>query len=198
MLAGLIGGALTVLAVERTVEGLNGWLAGWTAGALIYMTISLAGMLRATPDSIRQRAILLDESRSLALALAIVAAIVALVAVLIDLADARVSFSRSIDLGISIAAIAVSWFFIHLVFTQHYAHDYYMDRLDLVFPNTTEPGFWDFIYFSFVIGMTYQVSDASVSTTHFRKTIILHGLLSFVFNTIILALVISLAVGLAS
>ena len=73
-----------------------------------------------------------------------------------------------------------------------------MQRLGLVFPQTAEPGFWDFIYFAFVIGMTYQVSDVSVSTTHLRKIIIVHGLLSFVFNTVILALVISFAAGLAS
>ena len=197
-LAGVAIAVISIAAASRLLAPLDGWLAGWAAGALTYMTISLVRMIHSTPHSIRKRAVLLDESRAAALCIAMLAAVVALFAVLVDLADARVSFSRSTDVGIGIAAIVVSWFFIHLVFTQHYAHEYYMDRLGLVFPQTPEPGFWDFIYFAFVIGMTYQVSDVSVSTTHLRKIIVAHGLLSFVFNTVILALVISFAAGLAS
>jgi uncharacterized membrane protein len=197
-LAGVATAGLTGAVASHLLAPLDGWLAGWVAGALVYMAISLVRMTHSTPHSIRKRAALLDESRAAALAIAMLAAVIALFAVLVDLADARVSFSRSVDVGIAIAAIAVSWFFIHLVFTQHYAHEYYMQRLGLVFPQTAEPGFWDFIYFAFVIGMTYQVSDVSVSSTHLRKIIIAHGLLSFVFMWVILALVISFAAGLAS
>ena len=98
-----------------------------------------------------------------------------------------------------------SWFLIHTVFAMHYAHGYYRDEDEgpdfasaggLEFPNEKEPDFLDFAYFSFVIGMTCQVSDVQVSSQGMRRLALVHGLLSFVFNTVILALSINLASGL--
>ena len=98
-----------------------------------------------------------------------------------------------------------SWFLIHTVFAMHYAHGYYHDEDEgpgfasaggLEFPNEKEPDFLDFAYFSFVIGMTCQVSDVQVSSQGMRRLALVHGLLSFVFNTVILALSINLASGL--
>jgi uncharacterized membrane protein len=88
---------------------------------------------------------------------------------------------------------------------MHYAHAYYRDDDDdpnttasggLEFPNEKEPDFLDFAYFSFVIGMTCQVSDVQVSSRGIRRLALVHGLLSFLFNTVVLALAINLASGL--
>ena len=101
--------------------------------------------------------------------------------------------------------VVSSWCLIHTVFAMHYAHGYYHDEDEgpgfssaggLEFPNEKEPDFLDFAYFSFVIGMTCQVSDVQVSSKGMRRLALLHGLLSFLFNTVILALSINLASGL--
>ena len=94
-----------------------------------------------------------------------------------------------------------SWSLMHTVFALHYAHIYYRKDDDdvgaeddggLQFPGETEPGFMDFSYFSFVIGMTCQVSDVQVTSRRIRKLALIHGVLSFVFNTAILALSINI------
>ena len=86
---------------------------------------------------------------------------------------------------------------------MHYAHGFYSDGDQssfggLEFPNEKEPDFLDFAYFSFVIGMTCQVSDVQISSQEMRRLALVHGLLSFLFNTLILALAINLASGLFS
>jgi uncharacterized membrane protein len=98
------------------------------------------------------------------------------------------------NLGISIATIVGSWLLVHTIFTQHYAHVYYQGdkTLDerkssgLDFPGELEPDYWDFLYFSFVIGMTSQVSDVNVTSRAMRQLSLLQGILSFFFNTTIL------------
>jgi uncharacterized membrane protein len=101
--------------------------------------------------------------------------------------------------------VVSSWILIHTAFTLHYAHAYYRLQDDDVtslegsgveFPSEKEPDFLDFAYFSFVIGMTCQVSDVQISGRNIRRMALVHGLLSFLFNTVILALTINLASGL--
>jgi uncharacterized membrane protein len=98
--------------------------------------------------------------------------------------------------------ILLSWIFAHTVFAVHYAHDYYTD-LDrkrdpgLSFPGDDDtPDYWDFMYFSFVVGMTCQVSDVQVTRDHWRRLVLAHGVISFLYNTIVLALSINLTAGL--
>jgi uncharacterized membrane protein len=108
-----------------------------------------------------------------------------------------------LHLGISIATIVNSWLLVHTIFAQHYAHSYYradrtLDKckangLDL--PGEIEPDYWDFLYFSFVIGMTSQVSDVNVTSRHIRRLSLIHGILSFFFNTTILAMTINIVAG---
>lgn len=98
------------------------------------------------------------------------------------------------------ATIVLSWTFIHLVFAFHYAHEYYgsddKQTPCLVFPGAEKPRYWDFIYFSFVIGMTAQVSDVTTATTEARTLVLTHSIVSFFFNTAILALGVNLAASL--
>jgi len=102
---------------------------------------------------------------------------------------------------LAIATVMASWSLMHTVFALHYAHIYYRKGDDdvgaeddggLQFPGETEPGFMDFSYFSFVIGMTCQVSDVQVTSRRIRKLALIHRVLSFVFNTAILALSINI------
>jgi uncharacterized membrane protein len=93
--------------------------------------------------------------------------------------------------------IALSWAFIHTFFALHYAHDFYGEhgakQGGLNFPGDDEPDYWDFVYFSFVIGMTSQVSDVTVTSKPIRQTVAAHGIVSFFFNVTLLALTVNIA-----
>ena len=100
--------------------------------------------------------------------------------------------------ALAVTTIALSWTFIHTLFALHYAHDYYGEgnrANGLIFPGKDKPDYWDFAYFAFVVGMTFQVSDVQVSNRLIRRLVVTHGALSFVFNTAILAVTVNLATG---
>lgn len=105
-----------------------------------------------------------------------------------------------------ITAISFAWILVHLSFTFRYAHLYYGDdnkhfsrqARGLIFPEENHPDYFDFAYFSFVIGMTFQVSDVVITAKGVRRLALLHSLIAFVFNTVIIALTISQVVGFTS
>jgi uncharacterized membrane protein len=97
--------------------------------------------------------------------------------------------------ALAVFTIMLTWAFIHTIFALHYAHEFY-DETDgggLAFPGDREPDYWDFVYFSFVIGMTSQVSDVAITSKLIRRTAAAHGIVSFVFNVALLALTVNLA-----
>ena len=102
----------------------------------------------------------------------------------------------------ALTGMVVSWIMVHTIFTFHYAHLYYIKNEDandstaLIFPDEKKPDYLDFAYFSFVIGMTFQVSDVAISSRIIRRTTLAHGLLSFTLNTFVVALTINLIAGL--
>ncbi len=107
---------------------------------------------------------------------------------------------------ISLSAIVCSWVLLHTIFTTRYADLYFKDRRRrnhgddteaLMFPSPEKPDYLDFAYFSFVIGMTFQVSDVQINSKTIRRFVLLHSLISFAFNTIIVALTINLVIGAA-
>ena len=116
---------------------------------------------------------------------------------------------NSVELGFALLSIPLGWFTIHAMAALHYAHVYWMDgdAVDaetktkipvggLLFPGDKRPEGWDFLYFSTVIGMTAQTADTNISTTHMRCVVLVHSILSFFFNTVIVAAAVNLAVSL--
>lgn len=116
-----------------------------------------------------------------------------------------------VELGFALLSIPLGWFTIHAMAALHYAHVYWMDgdAVDtetkkkipvggLLFPGDKRPEGWDFLYFSTVIGMTAQTADTNISTTHMRCVVLVHSILSFFFNTVIVAAAVNLAVSLGS
>jgi uncharacterized membrane protein len=100
---------------------------------------------------------------------------------------------------------SLGWLVLHTMMAFHYADIYYFDDpdcldndVDLIFPGRRDPGPWDFLYFSFVVGMTAQVSDVQVTTSTMRKTVLWHGIVSFFFNTVFIAMAVNAAVAMAS
>jgi uncharacterized membrane protein len=112
--------------------------------------------------------------------------------------------SGGLLLFLSLASAPLGWFVLHTVAALHYAHVYYFTRGPgggpekggLCFPYTDDPGPWDFLYYSFVVGMTAQVSDVQVASTPMRKLTLLHGIVSFIFNTVLIALAVNTVVTL--
>ena len=124
------------------------------------------------------------------------AAVASLAAIFAELVVARGSEFRGLHIMLAIVTITLSWTFIHVIFALHYAHDYYGSghrANGLQFPGDDKPDYWDFVYFSFVLGMTFQVSDVAVTNRAIRRLVVAHGILSFAFNTAILALTVNLA-----
>ncbi len=161
-------------------------------------------MLRATPDAMRRFAQQEDEGRAVILSLVIAAACISVLAIGLMLNDkAREDDVLLLHIRLAIATIISSWLLVHTIFAQHYAHRYYRSNRELAeckadgldFPGELEPDYWDFLYFSFVVGMTSQVSDVSITSRQMRKLSLIHGILSFFFNTTILAMTINIIAG---
>jgi uncharacterized membrane protein len=199
---GLVVGALVGIAIGFASAGafgaLDAGLLGWCAGALAYMIVSALTMSKVDMQAVCAEDSSADAVRTALLWVSLAAAILALLAVLVDLAEAGVSVSKTGDVVIALVAIVVTWFFIQIAFAQHYTHELRMDRISLAVPGVAKPGFWDLLYVALTIGIAYQSSDVQTSSAALRKLLIAHALLSFVFNTVILALVINLAAALAS
>ena len=179
-------------------------LVGWDAAIVCYITlISTTLMACATPQSMRRRAEALEAGRWLMLAIAIMAAAASLAAVATLLGSVHGQPPGRVAWHVALCGVTIvaSWVFLHTMFALDYAHGYYYrsDHKDgsrppagLGFPAETHPDYWDFLYFSFVVGMTCQVSDVTVQSKPMRRLALAHGVLAFFFNTVVLALAINI------
>jgi uncharacterized membrane protein len=102
-------------------------------------------------------------------------------------------------LALTIGSAPLGWFMLNAVAAFHYAHRYYLaGHGGLAFPETPSPGLWDFLYYSFVVGMTAQVSDVQVTSSAMRRLTLAHGIASFFYNTVLIALSVNVVVVLAT
>jgi uncharacterized membrane protein len=172
-------------------------LLAWDAGVVLYLVLVYTMMGRSETGHIRTRALGQDEGRVAMLVLTVVAAIASLGAILVELGSGQGSGRSGSQLALAAGTIVLSWIFIHTMFALHYAHDYYSARSSgkngLNFPGEEAPDYWDFVYFSVVIGMTSQVSDVAVASRPMRHTVAAHGIISFFFNAALLALMVNIA-----
>ena len=184
-------------------------LLAWNTGIWVYLAAAFVMMFRATEQNIRRRAVVTDESRFVVLILTIVAAVASIGAIIAQLAATKDMHGilRVWHIGLAAATIVSAWAFIHVVFAQHYAHEYFVERASeqelppefrggLQFPGVGSPDYSDFLYFSFVIGVAGQTADVAVCTRQMRRVTLGHCVLSFFFNTTVLALTINIAAGL--
>ncbi|MFD1627420.1 DUF1345 domain-containing protein [Azospirillum griseum] len=203
----LIAAALAlVLAVLGSlwVRPVTAALVGWDSGVALYLLLSTPVMLRASVESIRLRAQRLDPGKVGVLAGAMLVATATLIAIWVELVTAKGSPHAGAVAGVATVTVLLSWGFLHVFFAQHYAHDYWLDSphragaKPLEFPGNDQPDYLEFLYFSFTVGMTAQVSDVITRSAPLRRVVLMHGILSFLFNTTVLALVVNLAVGLVN
>ena len=172
-------------------------LIGWDIGTVCYLALAFHMMGASAVRDIRQRAATEDEGQVAILVFTVAAALASLAAILVELRTPAAGASRqSTDLLLAAFTIVVSWAFIHTMFALHYAHEFYGEGDKgggLAFPGDENPDYWDFVYFSFVIGMTSQVSDVGITGKAIRRTAVAHGVVSFMFNAALLALTVNIA-----
>jgi uncharacterized membrane protein len=176
----------------------NRLLIGWNFCTGLYLMLLYYLVANSNSGAVRRRARVVDESRIAILVLTAAAALASLGAIIALLGTSHGEANRSAaELIHATLTIMLSWAFTHTIFAVHYAHEYYDENAGkgggLTFPGTEEPDYWDFVYFSFVIGMTSQVSDVCVSSPRIRRTVTAHGIVSFVFNVALLALTVNIA-----
>jgi uncharacterized membrane protein len=208
LLVSILCGILLYVVLPDRIAGANRFAVAWDCGVTLDLSLLFHMMGTATSEEMRAHAQREDETRWVILILTIAAAVSSLAAIGIILRDAKALGGIEAILEVILAGFTIlcSWGFTHTIAAIHYAHDYYGDDprdetpLDpaggLRFPNETAPDYWDFLYFSFVIGMTCQVSDVQVTGRRMRRLTLLHGIVSFFFNTVILALTINIAASL--
>lgn len=164
-------------------------LMGFDAAALVFLAASLT-LLRSDAEQMRGRAVDNDANRAGLLAISVLLSLVVLFAVGTLIASPG-KLDRG-DIVLIVGTLLLAWLFANMVFTLHYAHLYYLqeggrDRGGLEVPGVKEPGYWDFLYFSFTLGMTFQTSDVTISGAHMRRVALGHCMAAFVFNMGILA-----------
>ena len=171
------------------------FIVGWDVFAALYLVLAYIMMLRCDVAHIRRSAILQDDGRFLILLVTALGALASLGAIVYELGASK---GNPTGLILAIVTIVLSWTLVHTVFALHYAHDFYRNKKPggLQFPSGDQhedADYWDFVYFSFVIGMTAQVSDVGITDKIIRRTATVHGVISFVFNTALLALMVNIA-----
>jgi uncharacterized membrane protein len=179
-------------------------IATWDVFALSILLLAWLTIITTPPHKLRMRAQAQDLSRTVIFVFVVMAACAGLFAVGLLFFTNKGVVQRPhffFHLLMSLVAVVSSWMLVHTVFGLRYAHTFYGDpdgpkgpqlhAGGLEFPGGRLPDYMDFAYFSFVIGMTFQVSDVQITSREFRKLVLLHGMLSFGFNTVILALTIN-------
>jgi uncharacterized membrane protein len=178
-------------------------LTAWDFASFVYLVGAIILIRRFDLKRVQVRAEETDEGGPALLLITVLTALASLAAIVIELGSAREMKSPEAQQAAFILAavtVILSWTLIHTIFAFHYVHVYYrgpgMHGRGLAFPGEGEPDYWDFVYFSFVIGMTFQVSDVQITGKNIRRLAIAHALVSFVFNVAILALTVNIGANL--
>jgi uncharacterized membrane protein len=174
-------------------------LLGWDAGVLLYIGIVSWIIVRLEAreelEHIRTRAAKEDEGRVAVLVLTVIATLASLAAIVILLGRDHGKDAPH-QLIFASATILLSWAFVHFIFATNYAHAFYSEgptASGLKFPGNEKPDYLDFLYFSFVIGMTFQVSDVAITARSIRHTVLAHAIISFLYDVALLAIMVNIA-----
>ena len=190
------------------VGGLSAWvplpllpqthaLLSWCLGTATYLALAWWLAVVFDAERTRARAQAQDESGAvlLLLMLAAVLASVGAIAMMLQQGKDLAGWQRGLHTGLAMLALTSAWLVIHTLFAYRYAHHYYQEEMQhepdgpgLVFPGQRAPDYFDFLYYALVVGMTSQVSDVQVTSREMRHLTLVHSVLSFAFNMLVLAL----------
>ncbi len=202
-------GLLAYVIVPPGSEHVTRLLVAWNIGTLADIMLNGIMVARADTRTMRWRAGITDDGKWVTLGLSCIAAITAMGAILIEIGIAKNLKGSAASSHYLLAGLTIisAWIFIHLSFALHYAHEFFDETKTLEgedpqlkgglrFPETEVPDYWDFLYFSFIIGVASQTADVEITSKVIRRTSLAHSILSFFFNSAILALTINIAAGL--
>jgi uncharacterized membrane protein len=203
MTLGLVVG-LALSVIPNDLRWSTRFIFAWDAMLVSFIGFTVPMMLECDETKIRARAAAQDEGQHFVLALAIVAAVASIVAIAAELSLAKSEHGlwKGLRVALAFATVAGSWFFVQVIFALHYAHEYYGEgekgerRGGLNFPDDEQPDYWDFLHFAAIIGVAAQTADVAFTSKSLRRTGTVHGMVAFVFNTVVLALTINLLAGL--
>jgi uncharacterized membrane protein len=198
-------GIATLLALPADIPRTVRLTISWNVAAIFYLIAVFRLMQACNSQVVRKRAARHDESRIVILAvvlLAIASSLGAIAGIINEAKNADIE-TKYLYLGLAAATIMLSWTLTQIMFTLHYAHDYYRPdpksaeaARGLNFPEDDHPDYWDFFYFATSIGAASQTSDTLIKSKALRRLVTLHAIVSFFFNTSVLALAINIAAGL--
>lgn len=205
--AGAISGLAVLILLPESFHGPVREAMAWCAGGAVYLIMAFRVMRNCSGKALRTRAARQDDSAVVILVVVLLAIFSSIAAIFGIIAEAK---SASADgklffVGLAGATIVTSWLVTQVVFTLHYAHEFYAPhRLvnkdapqALAFPQDSEPDYWDFFYFATSFGAASQTSDVMINAKSMRRLTTLHAIVAFFFNTMVLALTINLAASLA-
>ncbi len=197
----LCAGLLLAVAGGLYAAGLSPSLAillGFDVGALIFLILTVRVFGRTSAAAMRLRARQHDVGRTGVLWSSVALSCMVLVALWVEM-RAQSSAGAVVDMLAAAVTIVLSWLYMNMIFALHYAHGYYGHEnamhKGLDFPGTDEPDYWDFAYFSLVLGMTFQVSDVQIVNRRLRRMAMTHGVIAFFFNVFIIAISVNVAAG---
>ncbi|MEO9210329.1 MAG: DUF1345 domain-containing protein [Ginsengibacter sp.] len=188
---------------NQNIPPLTHIMIGWDSFCLCLIVFHWTTFYITDSKQIRTQSKIQDSKGSIIFIIILIATLASFLAVLLLILTKKQNQHVPIQIPVAILGMLFSWILIHTIFTIRYAHIFYGDHESLPnvhaggldFPNEKKPDFLDFAYFSFVLGMTFQVSDVQVTSKRIRRLAMFHGLIAFGFNTIMIALTINLIAG---
>lgn len=197
----LLAWPLLPAALPLTTRG----IVAWDTGVLVFLLLAAQLFATETPDDMPAAAEAQQEGEWTIFWLTLAVVIVSFVAVSSEFGAIKrgAAERRGLEVGLVAVTLLLSWLVTHVTFAFRYAHEFYARDLGgpdvdrgLDFPGEKQPDYLDFMYFALVLGMTFQVSDVQITSRKLRRVAALHGLLSFLFNTVIVAFTVNIAAGL--
>ena len=206
---GLFGGLAAMIVtwplLPSTLSTTTRGLVAWDVGVLAFLLLAAQLFARKSPDDMPAAAEAQQEGEWTIFWLTLAVVIVSFVAVTTEFAAIKTgpAGQRPWQIALVAGTLFLSWLITHVTFAFRYAHEFYARDLGgpdvdrgLDFPEEKEPDYLDFLYFALVLGMTFQVSDVQITSRKLRRVATLHGLISFLFNTVIVAFTVNIAAGL--
>ena len=202
---GLLFGLAVAPLLPSDIKGATRAILAWDAGVIAYLALSAFLFTTERLDRMAADAAAQEEGEWTIFWLTVAAVAASFAAIISEFAGTKEMPPAQRNLHVALVAVTlfVSWLMTHTSFAFRYAHEYYEVDQDgtgfaggLDFPGEKRPDYLDFMYFALVLGMTFQVSDVQITARKFRRLASVHALLSFLFNTIILALTVNIAAGL--
>ncbi len=193
----LIGVLVFLLLDEKAGLPVPAGFFAWDVGVLCFLASVYWMVSHSDAAFIRRQSAMQDEGRNLVLIGAIGAVVISVAVILMWLSGEMGAGRPSArDLAVVFLTIPLSWAFIHTIFMLHYAREFYAEHRGagggLCFPGDEAPDYWDFVYFAFGVGMAAQVADVMVTSKSIRHLVLIHSIVSFIFNVTLIAMTVSI------